>query len=264
MQIEIRPRHGYRRSTIVHVSFFPCFILFLLPQANRGFARQEPVVTDSTGNDSGTSPLEELIGRAQSGDADARNELFEKCRNYISFLARSHVESWIQAKGDSSDLVQQTLLEAHTGFERFNGKSEGEWLAWLKQILRNNATDYVRRFGTAKRKVSREVAIGGFTESFRSVGPPELADGGETPSQIIAKREQEIEIADAMATLPPDYQEIIVLRNLQRLPFDEIAERMDRSRPACQMLWMRALKKLQAVLTKESVDLDDDEDGPDA
>ena len=52
-----------------------------------------------------------------------------------------------------------------------------------------------------------------------------------------------------------------MLRNLQRLPFDEIAERMGRSRPACQMLWMRALKKLQAVLTKESVV--DDEDGLD-
>lgn len=219
-------------------------------------------MTESRSNDSASSQLEELIQRAQSGDADARNELFEKCRNYIGFLARSHVESWIQAKVDSSDLVQQTMLEAHTGFEKFNGTSEGEWLAWLKQILRHNATDYVRRFGTAKRKASREVAIGGFSESFRSFGPPELADGGESPSQIIAKREQEIEIADALATLPPDYQEIIVLRNLQRLPFDEIAERMERSRPACQMLWMRALKRLQSVLTKEHVDGDDDEGGP--
>ena len=94
--------------------------------------------------------LEQLIERAQSGDMDARNTLFEKCRNYIGFLARSHVESWIQAKVDSSDLVQQTLLEAHTGFEKFQGQSEGEWLAWLKQILRHNATDYVRRFGAAK------------------------------------------------------------------------------------------------------------------
>ena len=219
-------------------------------------------MNDSIGNEADDSPLEGLLQRAQSGDADARNELFEKCRNYIGFLARSHVESWIQAKVDSSDLVQQTLMEAHTGFDKFNGKSEGEWLAWLKQILRHNATDYVRRFSTTKRKASREVAIGGFTESFRSVGPPELADSdGETPSQIIAKREQEIEIADALATLPADYQEIIVLRNLQRLPFDEIAERMNRSRPACQMLWMRALKRLQSVLTKEQFDDDESEDG---
>ena len=207
--------------------------------------------------------LEQLIERAQSGDMEARNVLFEKCRNYIGFLARSHVESWIQAKVDSSDLVQQTLLEAHTGFEQFQGQSEGEWLAWLKQILRHNATDYVRQFGTAKRKASREVAIG-FTESFRTAGPPELEDGGESPSQVLARREQEIEVADALATLPEDYQEIILLRNLQRLPFDEIAERMDRSRPACQMLWMRALKKLQSVLTREQPDeesADDPDDG---
>ena len=195
--------------------------------------------------------LEQLIERAQSGDMDARNTLFEKCRNYIGFLARSHVESWIQAKVDSSDLVQQTLLEAHTGFEKFQGQSEGEWLAWLKQILRHNATDYVRRFGATKRKASREVAIG-FTESFRATGAAELEDGGESPSQVLARREQEIEVADALATLPDDYQEIILLRNLQRLPFDEIAERMGRSRPATQMLWMRALRKLQSVLGQQS------------
>ncbi|MFP6762595.1 MAG: sigma-70 family RNA polymerase sigma factor, partial [Planctomycetaceae bacterium] len=110
-----------------------------------------------------------------------------------------------------------------------------------------------RRFGAAKRKASREVAIG-FTESFRATGAAELEDGGESPSQVLARREQEIEVADALSTLPDDYQEIIVLRNLQRLPFDEIAERMDRSRPACQMLWMRALKKLQSVLTSEQAD----------
>ncbi len=51
-----------------------------------------------------------------------------------------------------------------------------------------------------------------------------------------------------MAELPEDYQEVIVLRNLQRLPFNEVAERMNRSRPAVQMLWMRAIKKLQEVL----------------
>ena len=53
---------------------------------------------------------------------------------------------------------------------------------------------------------------------------------------------------DAIAQLAPDYQEVIILRNLQRLPFDEVAHRMERSRPAAQMLWMRAIQKLQEVL----------------
>ena len=68
----------------------------------------------------------------------------------------------------------------------------------------------------------------------------------------MVRREQEIEVSEALATLPEAYQEVIVLRNLQRLPFDEVAERMGRSRPATQMLWMRALKKLQAQLHVET------------
>jgi RNA polymerase sigma-70 factor (ECF subfamily) len=48
--------------------------------------------------------------------------------------------------------------------------------------------------------------------------------------------------------LPEDYQEVIVLRNLERLPFDEIAQRLGRSRPAVQMLWMRAIRKLQEIV----------------
>jgi RNA polymerase sigma-70 factor (ECF subfamily) len=49
--------------------------------------------------------------------------------------------------------------------------------------------------------------------------------------------------------LTPDHREVIILRNLQRLPFEEVARRLGRSRPATQMLWMRALQKLQEALT---------------
>ena len=44
------------------------------------------------------------------------------------------------------------------------------------------------------------------------------------------------------------YQQVILLRNVQRLSFNEVAERMGRSRPAVQMLWLRALKKLKDLL----------------
>ena len=196
--------------------------------------------------------LESLLQRARDGDRDAMNELFESCRAYVGFLARSHVESWIQAKVDSSDLIQQTLMEAHQGFPNFSGQTEGEWIAWLKQILKHNATDFVRRFGAAKRRVTLEVAISNGNDSTYFRAAPELSSGGESPSQVMVRREQEIEISEALATLPDAYQEVIVLRNIQRLPFDEIAERMERSRPATQMLWMRALKKLQAQLHVEN------------
>jgi RNA polymerase sigma-70 factor (ECF subfamily) len=196
--------------------------------------------------------LEELLRRARDGDEDARNDLFRTCRAYVGFLARSHVESWIQSKVDASDLVQQTLLEAHQAFPRFTGQSEGEWLAWLKQILKHNATDYVRRYGAQKRRARLEVALGGGDQSSLFRAAPELSARIDTPSAIVNRREEEVLVANALETLPDDYQEVIVLRNLQRLPFDEVAERMGRSRPATQMLWMRALRKLQSVLGQQS------------
>jgi RNA polymerase sigma-70 factor (ECF subfamily) len=64
---------------------------------------------------------------------------------------------------------------------------------------------------------------------------------------VLVRHEIELQLADAIAALSDDYQEVIVLRNLERLPFDEVARRMGRSRPAVQMLWMRAIRALQAA-----------------
>ena len=148
---------------------------------------------------------------------------------------RAEVEHWMQAKVDATDLVQTTLLEAYRAFDKFEGASEGEWLAWLRRILSHNATDFVRQYcGTAKRQMRRE-------RPLQPVGPDgsrvmgwEPSAHCETPSQIAIRRECELEVAEAVERLPPDYREVIMLRNLQRLPFDEVARRMGRSRPATQ------------------------------
>ena len=66
--------------------------------------------------------------------------------------------TWLRRKVDASDLVQETMLEAYRDFDRFDGHSEQQWLAWLRKILDHNAADFVRRYGgTAKRAAGREV-----------------------------------------------------------------------------------------------------------
>ena len=152
---------------------------------------------------------------------------------------------------DSSDLVQQTLLDAYRGFVRFQGSTEAEWLAWLRRILAHNAADFIRQYhGTDKRQARREVPLGQ-QGSSSAAGFFEPADRGESPSQQVMRKERELQLAEAVAKLAPDYQEVIVLRNLQRLPFDEVARRMERSRPAVQMLWTRAIQKLQEAMSGE-------------
>src|SRR6476620_8543652 len=113
---------------------------------------------DSQTDNGNSSPLFDLLCRSREWDDAARDRLFEKCRSYIGLVARAQVESWMRAKVDASDLVQQTLLEVHRGLDGFRGETETEWLAWLRMILKNNAADFVRRYrGTAKRQARREV-----------------------------------------------------------------------------------------------------------
>jgi RNA polymerase sigma-70 factor (ECF subfamily) len=192
--------------------------------------------------------LSDLLSRARAGQPGELDRLFAACRNYLCLLARSHVEGRLKAKADASDIVQQTMFEAYRDFDNFRGGSEKEWLAWLKRILAHNAAEFVRHYrGTGKRQIGREIAIqtGGDTSQLPAVQP---ADPGESPSQQFLRKERELIVADAIAQLPPDYREVICLRNLQRLSFEEVAEQMDRSRPAVQMLWMRALHRLREVL----------------
>lgn len=192
----------------------------------------------------------QLIRNARQGDPACRDELFGLCRDYLRFIARAEVESWLRVKVDASDVVQQTMLEAHRDFDRFAGDSEKEWLGWLRQILSHNVADFVRHYrGTAKRQQRREVPI-------RRAGSEIIGTGGvqeppgreESPSMQLARIDDELCVAAAIAQMPEDYQEVIMLRNFQRLPFAEVAEQMNRSRPAVQMLWMRAIKQLQAAI----------------
>ena len=199
-------------------------------------------MTDSTS-------IAELLSRARSGDAQAREHLFERCRSYVGVVARTQVESWLQSKVDASDIVQQSMLEAHRGLANFQGETEAEWLAWLRRIVNHNATDFVRHYRTTqKRQARKEVRLKGPGDDSQAGGAPDPRDPGQSPSQIVMQREREVELAEAIAQLSPDHQEVIVLRNLQRLPFDEVAERMGRSRPATQMLWMRAVRRLQELM----------------
>ena len=66
-----------------------------------------------------------------------------------------------------------------------------------------------------------------------------------SPSQHAASREQAVQLADALGALPADYREVIILRQLEDLPFPEVAERMGRSVDSVKNLWVRGLARLR-------------------
>jgi RNA polymerase sigma-70 factor (ECF subfamily) len=201
----------------------------------------------------GKPTVPELLARARNGEAGLLDDLFSQSRGYLGLVARAQIESWLRAKVDASDLVQESLLDAYRDFRGFRGTTEGEWLAWLRQIVTHNAANFVRHYGTAaKRRANGEISLS--KAGTGSGAQWDLADPGESPSQQIVRKEREWQVAEALQRLTEDHREVILLRNLERLPFEEVAKRMGRSRGAVQMLWMRALQELQKVMAEPTSD----------
>ena len=166
-------------------------------------------------------------------------------------MARVEVGRRLQRKIDASDLVQEACLEAHRCFDRFDGTTEAQFLAWLRTILARRVAKTVRHYvGTQGRDIRQELE-NDLTASFERAGQ-RLADlaipRAEHPSQQILKREQAVLLADALEELPPDYREVMLLRHWEDLTFPQIAERMDRTVDSVQKLWIRALARLRTTM----------------
>lgn len=197
------------------------------------------------------SRIEEWLGAVRAGSPSAAGQLLEACRGYLLLVANQELEAGLRGKMGPSDLVQDTFLQAQAHLASFRGTSEAEVLAWLKQILRHQLIDVRRRYRRArKRQLAREVPLpGGGGESGRQVGADLVADLKSPGAEAIA-REQAEALRQALLPLPDDYQEVIRLRNLERLSFAEIGQHMQRSAEAVRKLWARAIERLQHELER--------------
>jgi len=187
-----------------------------------------------------------LIDEARRRRPEALDRLLESYRNYLALLARTGIDASLQGKADPSDLVQETLLKAHQRFAQFRGKTEAELAAWLRQILARNLRDLVRQYHRAEaRRVSREQSLEDVLgQSSQNLGQL-LAARGASPSESAQRRELSVVLADALADLAADHREVIVLRSIEELDWDQVARRMGRSQGAVRILWTRALKQLR-------------------
>ncbi|HEY7312776.1 MAG TPA: sigma-70 family RNA polymerase sigma factor [Gemmataceae bacterium] len=197
----------------------------------------------------------ELIRRCRAGEVGARDQLFARYQHYLYVLAQAQLGRRLRTKCAPSDLVQQTLLEAHRDFGGFQGRHEGELLAWLRRILAHNLFNEARRYGAQQRDAEREISIDRVQAGIdRSSVALErcLASGGPTPSQLALEHESAVRLADALARLPEDYQNVLLLRVFEELPAEEVAQRMGRSAGAVRMLQMRALTALRQEMDNDT------------
>jgi len=151
------------------------------------------------------------------------------------------------AKVDASDIVQQTLLEAHAKQEQFVGNDDA-LAAWLRRALINNLRDTMRALRRGKRDIRREASLDDqLNQSSMRLGAL-LAANQSSPSQQVVRSEALLRLAAALEQLPEPQREAIVRHHLQGWPVLEVASKMGKSDAAVAGLLFRGLRKLKELM----------------
>jgi RNA polymerase sigma-70 factor (ECF subfamily) len=172
----------------------------------------------------------------------------ERYRAYLCLLARGQLDGRLREKLDASDVVQQTLLEAHQKRAQFRGRTAAEEAAWLRQMLAHNLADAVRALGRAKRDAALERSLDAALDASSCRLEKWLAAEQSSPSQHAVRHEQLLRLTAALAQLPDGQRDAVVLHHLQGLSLADLAARLGRSESAVAGLLHRGLKRLRELL----------------
>ena len=169
-------------------------------------------------------------------------------RSYLLVLARMQLTPQLRRKLDPSDVVQQTLLEAHEDRASCRATTLREQAGWMRKILAHNLANLVRDYRREKRDIGREreweASIDGSAVRLEKW----LAAEQPSPSQNAEKDEERLHLADALAALCEEEQEVLLLRHCEGKTLAEIGERLGVSRHTSARRLRRGIETLRGTL----------------
>ncbi len=186
-----------------------------------------------------------------STPAEPGDDRLERFRAYLLLLARKQLGVRLPAKLDASDVVQQTLLEAHQKVAQFRGGTDAELAGWLRRLLACTLADALRGLGRAKRDVTRERSLEAAVEQSSAQLASWLAADQSSPSQQAVRHEEAVRVADALARLPEAQRQALELRYWQGRSLAEISRQLGRTTTAVAGLLKRGLQQLREELKGE-------------
>ena len=190
----------------------------------------------------------ELLWQGQRGDASAVNELFGRYMPRMRRVVRIKVSGSLRTRLDPEDVLQETMMIAVRKLSELEVRTPSSIMQWLAKIADyqiKNKLDYLRaekRDSARERRLKTDDAS---TDS--SVSGIVVPFQGPTPSQYYARTELEGLIDSQLEQLdPPDYREVILMRDYYELDWEAIRESLGRpSAEAVQDLYHRAHKRLR-------------------
>jgi RNA polymerase sigma-70 factor, ECF subfamily len=173
----------------------------------------------------------------------------ERFRGYLRALARLSLDPALAAQLDASDVVQQTLLKAHEARDQFRGQSSGEMAAWLRRILARTLADAQRDLHRDRRDAGRERSLEAALDESSCRLELWLAADQTSPSLRADRNERLLALADALAALPDDQREALLLKHCQGMTVADVATRLGRTPAAVAGLLRRGLEHLRNRLS---------------
>ena len=153
----------------------------------------------------------DLVARAAAGDGICFDQLVERYHRQIANFVFRMVGNYETAL----DLTQEVFIKVYSSLGRYN--PEFKFSTWIYKIASNTAIDYLRKQSVA---VSPLYMVSGDDEEFELPIPAK----GPNPERALERTERSAQIEEAISKLPPRYRELIVLRHVSELSYDEIAE----------------------------------------
>jgi len=172
----------------------------------------------------------------------------DRFRSYLRLLAEIELSPRLRVKEDASDIVQQSLLEAHRDLPAYRGQTEAELVVWLKTILARNLLNAARQFRTHKRDLRREQSFAERLDQSSARLENYLVSEQTSPSQRAVCNEQAEQLAKGLAQLLEAERTAIVLKHLKGWSLSQISEQLGRPSDAVAGLLKRGLKKLRMFL----------------
>jgi RNA polymerase sigma-70 factor (ECF subfamily) len=188
-----------------------------------------------------TGDEQDLICRAQRSDLGAFNLLVVRYQQLAYNVA-------YRLLGDgeaAADVTQEAFTSAYQAVRSFRG---GSFKAWLLRIVTNGCYDHLRA-----RQRHPTSSLESMTEDEER--PVEFSDPGETPEDVVLRRELLASVQEGLLTLPVDQRLAVILYDVQGLSYDEIAQATRASLGTVKSRLSRGRAHLRAFLTGRSGEL---------
>jgi RNA polymerase sigma-70 factor (ECF subfamily) len=201
-----------------------------------------------------SAETQELLDQARAGQAAAVEQVLDRHRFALRRMVELRMDARLRRRVDASDIVQEALVEANRRLAAYLAEPALPFHLWLHQIARDRLIDAHRRHRlAARRSLDREQPLAADPQGSLSAADlgAILADPELTPAAAATWHELERRFAAAIDELDETDREIVLLRHFEHLGNSEAAALLNLSPPAAGMRYLRAMRRLRALLGGE-------------